>query len=535
MPSMNARAGDRAFIVQITGDGNTVIPGVAHLELLRPDWLSYGLDKDKITDDASLLLPKMEVTPLLGRDAMLEDFMGWAEGEGGAPVRVVQGSAGMGKTRFGLELCQRLITKGWKAGFVTMDEAKRFGERENLSAWGWNTPTFVVFDYAMSSADMLKKWIEELSNNPCLWKHPLRVLLLERHADMGQGWCSRVFSTLSLRKMLDRPEPIALDKIGSLEFKRQIMDSVLVRLGSAEMLQRLGNDFDAQLARAEWSSVPLFLMMAAMTMHQRGGEAALVLSLGRTDLAREVAETEHRRIVQPCGRDAGLENFLSHMAAFVTLCGGLEGNELSEAICQEKTGLDSPLDRDRVETILGNGLHGPANGAGPILPDIVGEAFTLRRLGRESKQEAELAVERAFGLHADKVAACLVRCVQDFAPRAGARQAGKDTQAPQEQTQAIGWLQHLAASEDLPLERLMTFADELPASSLALRKFSTELSAHLSDRIRTEMKDGVNKKSLLAKSLNNLAGRLSELGKKQEALARSVCLIAVYLYNFYIV
>src|SRR6185295_9322912 len=101
--------------------------------------------------------------------------------------------------------------------------------------------------------------------------------------------------------------------------------------------------FDSQLQDAQWRE-PLYLMMAALVWRQRvlaGGaraDDALLwgFSLSRADLAFELAKKERRRLDLFVPRpEETLKRLFRHLAACVTLCGGLSFDETRDTAAAE--------------------------------------------------------------------------------------------------------------------------------------------------------------------------------------------------------
>jgi len=417
--SQSATTGDQSRIIQVHGDNNII--GVSpSLKLIRP-LRERPSQASASADEAALLMPREEATEFVGRQGLLDEFITWATTtDPGRPVsvRVLTGGAGTGKTRFAMELCRALEqTQGasWQAGFVRDRETRRFLSQTNLSDWGWQAPTLAVFDYAMTLTDVLPAWMAELADvqdSP----RPLRILLLERHADPEAGWLKQVFpGGYSLTgRMLDG-RPMCLPGLGDPDIQLGIMQAMLKRLGSTVTLPADTPAFRDHLATTDWAGAPLYLMMAAMVMHRQGG-VGHVLSLRRTDLAKTVAEHEHSRLTRASNGNPSRQRFLSHMAALATLCGGLDGGTLLELIRQEKHALGhEELGNDAVAHSLKQLLPDGKDGVAHILPDIIGEAFLFEHLGHGQAQASTEAVLRAFPKAPDMVAAVLIRCVQDLA------------------------------------------------------------------------------------------------------------------------
>jgi hypothetical protein len=277
--------GRNNVIVQIQGDGNTVVEHLPHLTLTR------HLQWRQRTEELDLLLPYSRSVPLIGREPLLHDLWRWLTTPTPISLRVLIGRAGSGKTRLALELGEDAIPKGWDAGFVTDRELERFLAQQNLATWGWRRPTLIVIDYATSRAHQLHDWLVELADNPGSLTTPLRMLLLERHADPSGGWWQEAFGrggsdAQAIRHLLDPADhPVTVPSIVAPEERRAILTAILARAGSTEPppAPTVDPNFDRQLADLSWGGEPLFLLMAGLTAARL--DFGHVLALSRTDLA----------------------------------------------------------------------------------------------------------------------------------------------------------------------------------------------------------------------------------------------------------
>jgi hypothetical protein len=199
-----------------------------------------------------------------------------------------------------------------------------------------------VIDSAATRARLLHDWFVELADNADGLQSPLRILLLERHADPSGGWWELAFGrggwdAQAIRHLLEPPDrAIPLPGLAVPEERRKILAAVLERAGSAVRPPAFGAvpAFDHQLAELSWGGEPLFLMMAGLTAARAG--FGYVLALVRTDLAFTIADQELNRIEGIAGDHGVNTDFLGYMAAYVTLCRGLGRAALEEAIDEEK-------------------------------------------------------------------------------------------------------------------------------------------------------------------------------------------------------
>ena len=132
-------------------------------------------------------MAELRATDLVGREEELQPLQMWLAVKGDRSdisVHCLTGQGGAGKTRLAIELCEWAERAGWSAGFVHHDELARFHDHHHPSDWQWDRPTLVVVDYAAASARTLRAWLEALAAGDAgPQAHPLRILLLERHAD----------------------------------------------------------------------------------------------------------------------------------------------------------------------------------------------------------------------------------------------------------------------------------------------------------------------------------------------------------------
>ncbi len=507
-------------IVQIQGDGNSVIPHLPHPMLTR--YLTRRRPSELETD---LLTPYNMAVPMIGRKPEMAELHEWLANGKLISIRVLVGRAGTGKTRLALELCENAVAQQWDAGFVTERELERFMAQQNLAKWGWQHPTLMVIDYAASRARQLYEWFTKLADNGGDLQKPLRVLLLERHADPSGGWWQEAFGrgggdAQAVRHLLDPVDhPIALPSLADPEERRALLTAVLARLGSSERPPARGADghFDRLLADLSWGGEPLFLFMAALTAARLG--FGPVLALSRTDLAYTIADRELQRI-EAVARERGLhERFLIHIVAYVTLCQGLERTTLEEAIEEEKAALkyDSVGNLpDIVETLL-SVLPSERDTVQPIQPDMIGEAILLRAWRTLPQEHQDALVLRAFQRAGGRAAATVIRTAQDYSLAGDL--------AP------LVWLDCLVREGAVNLSILLEIADQLPSSTLVLRERAAAISFTIvayARRYAAATKDAEASRLSLATALTNLANRLRDVGQREAALMAAQEAVGLY-------
>ena len=526
-------AGNGNFIVQIQGDGNSIVTGLPHLELTRRHGIARRIEVDPSTGkprESDVIRPFTRSIELVGRETELDDLRGWLRKESAISVRVLTGSAGYGKTRLALELIEEMAPQGWCAGFLTRAELKRFRVQHDLAGWGWNAPILAVVDYASASARDLHAWLKELEDH-AVWedadprnRYPLRLLLLERQAERGNGWWAEVFGlgddAVVLEKLADPDEPVALRPLDDANQRRAILTKTLVSLGSTVTLPATGDDadFDRRLTELTWAGVPLLLMLAAATAARE--DFGQVLNMGSSELAFSVAKSELARILKVVDSQnvsASLAPLVKHVAAVATLRQGLTSEAMREVIEREseELGYNLPNGSAALRDAFAVALPNDGGGIAAIEPDMIGEALLLD-VWREDNTYAVPAIARAYVTDSEAVAKTIIRTCQDYVIRGNRH--------------ALNWLEKIRA-DSADLYALIHLCNAMPAHTLELREIAVELDKAVVRQVGPpagDMRD-LDQVMILAVSLNNLSNRLSDLGQREKALA--VIEKAVLLYR----
>ena len=129
-------------------------------------------------EPARLLLPEYGIVPFAGRDGDLDTLQGWCLTGAWPALRVITGAGGSGKTRLAAEACVRMAGQGWQAGFA---DPKAPDGRAQLE---FDRPTLLVIDDADLNVPLLADLVRTVSYWPA-GAPPVRLLLLARHST---GW-----------------------------------------------------------------------------------------------------------------------------------------------------------------------------------------------------------------------------------------------------------------------------------------------------------------------------------------------------------
>jgi tetratricopeptide (TPR) repeat protein len=514
--SAHQSVGERGIGIQNVGDNITVIvyAGRAELSLLRKH-----ARKAEPTTELQLLRVDLRATTLVGRDAERAALQAWLTSDRPVTVRCLTGRAGAGKTRLAIELCEQAEKAGWTAGFV---ESNQFTEFVKLAAeWRWKTDMLVVVDYAAAFARDLRAWLEILARPESQSSGKrLRLLLLERHAERDLGWWAELMRPVSFSdpgpdELADPPEPVPLPSLSTVGDRRAVLAETMRLVGEIAGIQPIPQpplpdanaDFDRRLADDTINNEPLYLMMAGAEAIWTGAPAALTLS--RIDLAQRAAARERQRLHRLALQWGVPEKLVAHLAMCVTLQGGCSAEEGRRLVDEERRAKGFPETVPATEIVnrLAEALPTPGEaGVDAVRPDLIGEAFLLQEMEehrRFPRIQTEI-VERAWRRADNKVATALIRTAQDYAQ-------GEPAHC------SVKWLHHLIDQPDDPFQ-LMALANALPSQTLALR----DVGLLVSQRIYAVVVERVAREPylqpLLALSLNNLAYRLSDLGRREPAL-----------------
>ena len=505
MDAQSASAqGSNNTIIQAQGDHIHIEANLAHLELIPVQARLRGRPRR----DIEILNPEYQAVPLEGREGDLKTLHAWLAAEPKIAIAALIGPAGSGKTRLALHLLQEL-PKSWLSGFLTPEEARRFVDAKNLRTWGWQQPTLIVADYAALQGETLAKWFGELADH-AQPGHPLRILLLERHADAASGWYRNLtdgtWHGQAVRQLFDPAEPMRITPL-SLAGQRRAVFAAGLNMAAAlapnlrpVSLPPPGADawLDQQLAAEQWSN-PLLLLMAAVIASTEGLPAAL--NLNKPDLARRLAGRECDRLRNTVESHAA-KHLLAHLYACVTLCRGLARRQAVEVAETEFAALHKQYPEGAGQAVDDLAAYLGANAGLPSpTPDLLAEALLLVALGENGVE----TVRRQALVAPRQMAERVIQTVQDFAPF--------DEPLPLE------WAEALVKAGEADLAVLFAIHKALPLQLLALRPMAVRVALRLVDALRSAREaGGESGQSMLASALNNLSVRLGEMGQREAAL-----------------
>lgn len=446
------------------------------------------------------------LVPMTGRESEIEELFQMLRGEGSFRWRVFFGEAGIGKTRLATEFAKKAISEGWQAGFLSGTDLQLFVSHNQVGGWRPCVPTLVIVDYAATKVGDLRRLFEHLAGMEAEAQEaaagsgapPVRVLLLERHADETRGWLHELLSAgegvigdllstvcfLGIRKL--QPPGARTASGAAFDSTREIIENTFA--GWAAIKGRQPPELP-DFSEKDWRAIqlrtgnrPLYLQMAAIHACERNSALQLP-TWGRGELLFSAVQRERHYVNKECRGDAALCKAVEQVTAILCLAGvgASRGGQWMEAVRHklDSIGVKS-IDPARVEqqrrdifAEVQAGLNEAATGI--IQPDIVSEGFAAQVLQGESGEAPIETLKQVLNLSGIKGWTNLVRMVQDLAGLESKlfRGGGK--------VSIDAWLPPLLGER--PIEELSELINVIPERSISLHGFALTVNAHLLSRV----------------------------------------------------
>lgn len=469
------------------------LPEQRSLRLLRAE---YGVVKFQRRDELDVLLD-------------------WctAPGPGSQPrLAVVTGVGGAGKTRLVAELAHKLAGQGWHTGFVPAEPAP------GLADWlaGTASPLLVAIDYAEVRWAEAAQVIEALQQRAAMT--PACVVLTAR--ELSQ-WYTDLNGKLTRSRIEPIQElmPLQPSHVEPGRVFQRALQAFCARFGTAQPTPALPRLRDGRTTL----DVVLLAWLAAL------GVDADNLPKTRSKLYDEVLEHERRYwrdtyAAPPRSAKPPTTAFFDQAAACLTMVNP------ESARVREVLRAVQDLDRN-VEWLayLAETLTqclASRDGRLSVKPDPIGDHLAMRVFG----QDRELLVRCLQRADETERLAGLVNLTRasDEQPEVAARLAAAALAAVDglwrpalAVAEAMGGpcvpgLAALAGRDDTPLP-LVELAEQIPSGHATLRPVALAAAERL---VADHRAAGDDEPAELARLLNNLSVRLSEVGRRAEALAR---------------
>ncbi|HEX8819434.1 MAG TPA: tetratricopeptide repeat protein [Archangium sp.] len=490
---------------------------------------------------SALLNARYEVVPFhrQGRETILAELERWCDEGPSVAVRLIHAEGGTGKTRLAIEwIHHHRKPMGWAAGFLPKDIPGDWFDR----LWSRGQPVLVVIDYAESRSDLREILMRvhrysEQERTGVLRR--MRFLLLARNG--GDWWQSLKQSDAGLSTLLDATPPrelppLAIEKVEREKVFHEAAEKFAKKRGKTYVKRALIPLSDEHFERV------LYLHMAALASVE--GLAFNANTLMDVILDHE----EHFWEIRARQTDVALalqRSLARQMVVAATLRGGfadsseastVAGRLLERALSDNEQELLRLLHRIYQRTDNDSAVFLPA-----LEPDLIGEGMVLRvaspttaedRLPSawidrvcppdEESRVVSTALEvlgRTSATQSDAVRPWLEQFFVGPRLRSRALLALKAAKA-------IGLRTAFSVLGDILADRLdaegdVNVAHELdaigiPDSTVSLRRVAEWTSRTL--LLALQGADDEQGRAERARLLNNLGNRLSELGRREEAL-----------------
>jgi tetratricopeptide (TPR) repeat protein len=525
---------------------------------------------------ASLLLAKYRLVPFNDIHGVKAEFVQWATGSpADAPPalgRLVHAPAGLGKTRALIEIADELTsTHGWLAGFVPRDirgagrELSEGALERLILAGGDAAGLMLIVDYAESRQDDVVWLADRLIQRAETLKKPARLVLLSRGS--GEWWKELVVKTQSLQFLCglgaEAYDEIEIPEVISVRDRRKLFEASVKaflphRIALApdagelppptdDLVQALETDDDYDRPLAVLIAALLHVAGVGLAQDRRGMVGLLDRILGleyeHWDKALKIRELPIRE--QPNWQAA-----IKNGVAQVTLVGRTDSAPAAEKLIARDPLFDNArnIDVPSVRHALSAIFPGENDGLVGLEPDLVGEhhvadvataalvdaCIAWSGEDRTQRQHILTVLNRAtraeHGAKASRAAAQLDRLVRTQAAGLGGDLVKVALETP---GRLLGLCPALVAQLGSLGEPALAALDaELPLQSLTLMELSLSVAKRRAELARKlagaadaaadvppDMRENVL--NHLASRVGTLGIRLSNLGRREEALAAS--------------
>ena len=311
--------------------------------------------------------------PLAGRESELATLEQWLNESEKFSWTLLTGPAGSGKSRLALELCLKAKTIGWHAGFFY--SASEIAKPEQFRQFQAFEPTLLVWDYVMEAPVVARAVIDIIIEQHSInaFKHPVRILLIERSNSSG-GWWQRFFSGHAdhirkfTRKLGESDRYLELKPLGTEALRRIVGHVLSGSEGDEEVLD--------DLKQIDPLGRPFFAALAADAL--KNGRAAPGMSIQA--LLNDILDREQFRWRVLARDDLDIQRH-ENALALATMMGGLPVPQATSGLPLEvfpfsQEAFNFALMEEMTQgKPLAKEIH-------PLEPDLVGEWFVLKRLVR---------------------------------------------------------------------------------------------------------------------------------------------------------
>ncbi len=432
---------------------------------------------------AGLLDPHREVVDFAGRDGEIAELLGWCADGQDAPLRLVVGPSGVGKTRLAVELARQMRARGWRTSWVDA------GSDGHAALTMSHRKVLLIVDHADERQDLDELLVRLTAQEP-----QARLLLLARSAG---AWCDQLelygrinYALISAARSELMLLPLAVrNDVTDREIAEAAAGCFAAELG----LTRPARPVFATADTTRWPILDLHIAALLAAMRERG-DLAGVLADARSATGELVSHEERLWILTESGPETAEAG--PGWAGAGTGAAGASAAELDELGFGELTA------RQRVaaEYLLAS-ASADADRAARGLPTRVADWLAA----------AELAAAPEFAKH------CFREIEAAQAARAAAalaRLGADDPPPPLDAATAMlaGELEDL----DAPVPALVAVLNALPNPAAAWSKAGAALCGRIADQFGATADPAAR-----AYWLTSLGAREWQAGRRAEAVSRT--------------
>ncbi|MES0835688.1 tetratricopeptide repeat protein [Nocardiopsis tropica] len=532
-----------AYVLHHDPGFRAVLEAHGALSPLEPVELRRALLEDEVSrSPAALLRARRQVVGFHGREALLDELVGWCLDGSVFEARLLHGAGGQGKTRLAQELSNRITgaRHRWAGLWLSPDaHPSAVASVKDVAV-----PLLVVVDYAETRIPQLSWLLRSCSRRA--GRTPVRVLMLARTD--GDWWHNLPAVDTAAGELLDtatatRVAPLAPapgDRADEYRLAVADLARALPVVPGQDAVDWTGatDGLEAPLLQGpEWEST-LSLHMRALAdlldaVRPRGPGAE-----GRRPVEDRLLEHEYRywnNAADALGLGAEeLREPLRDVLATAFVLGAAD-SDAADALIARVPGIgdQSGARRQQIRRWV-SGLYPPGDGPGTwggLQPDRILERFVGHRLRRNPhlfdpcmEDIGPDGAKRLISLYTRVVAhaddgldRALVRFCVRFAHILGPIAVDVATQV-ETPGPLIAALYRLVDDVGTPVELLEHMSSRIPVPALGLTAWAVRLSEHLVGHHRSRAPDDPGAAFDLAGSLHAYAVRLREAGRHEGAL-----------------
>ncbi|GAA3151329.1 hypothetical protein GCM10010521_43640 [Streptomyces rameus] len=508
----------RALLTEHTGWEPVLEPADA-VHLLAP-----ATPVRDLRSPAMLLRADVEAVRFEGRDHLVGQLLAWCESEEAFAVQVLTGPAGQGKTRLARHLTARLRNDRWITGHLR-EGRMDWEQPPDLSGLDTNCDLLLVVDYAERRPLLVRHLIEYLHSA----RHRTRILLLARadgpwrEHSLGAGYPTHdILASAPLIKLGPLHPAPSGSQPGPPEGRGEAFANASSDLARLLGYVMPGADWPAlapirppdDLSDPRYDSVLTLQMTALVTLLQYGPSPveAVPGEPPEATLLRHEARYWEQSAKSRAFQLALPPDTLHRAVATAVLCGAATKKEAVKA-----TRKVSGVSYRRAPSVARwlRSLYPPEPDTywGVLQPDRVAEFHASRSLLNEGIHLPTLIAASSAGQQARAVTVLARAAIAHY----NARRAFQSTRVLRAVETALD-------VSSLRPEALFNIIEGLPHPSRVVSSLAVRLTAELANTHRAlaaVANDPTAHEAILAVSLANLAVRLSESGRREEALEAS--------------